>query len=81
MRHAIYSGLGRSGRCVCGHSWEDHHLGVVCRPGAEETSGGKEWYVPQECEFFGSNEMGGLDADGNDHCFGYRDDILPDEHN
>lgn len=40
-----------------------------------------EAYIPQECEEFGFNEGGGLDADGKDHCFGYRDSALPDEHN
>ena len=34
----------------------------------------REGYVPQECEFFGSNEMGGLDAAGNPHCGFYRDE-------
>lgn len=73
----IYSGEGRTGICICGHSWEDHHLGMRMQ-GNDET---KEGYVPQECEFYGTNEDGGLDADGNDHCFGYRDSALSDEHN
>ena len=30
-------------------------------------------YIPQECEYYGSNEMGGRDKDGNDHCHGYVD--------
>ena len=85
LRHAYYSGPGRSGTCVCGHSWQDHHLGCVVRPGASYVqSGGVVWeeaYVPQECEAYGCNEDGGLDAEGNDHCHGYRDDRLPDEHN
>ena len=79
MRQAIYSGPNRSGICICSHSWEDHHLGVVLRD--NNTTGGPEAYVPQECEFYGSNEDGGLDEDGNEHCFGYRDEMLPDEHN
>lgn len=33
----------------------------------------KEAYVPQECEHFGFNETGGLDAEGRDHCHSYRD--------
>ena len=41
----------------------------------------KEAYLPQEWEFFGCNEDGGLDTEGNEHCFGYRDSALPDEHN
>ena len=81
VRVAIYSGPGRSGVCICGHSWEDHHLGMVMRVEMLMTTGGKEAYIPQECEFFGCNEDGGLDDDGNDHCFGYRDEMLPDEHN
>lgn len=32
-----------------------------------------EGYIPQECEFFGSNENGGLDSWGEPHCFGYED--------
>lgn len=82
MRAARYSGSGRTGICVCGHSWKKHHLGMVVRSEMLEVdNGGKEAYVPQECEFFGCNESGGLDAEGNVHCFGYRDSALPDEHN
>jgi len=33
----------------------------------------QEAYVPQECEAFGFNEYGGLDADGNYHCGHYLD--------
>src|SRR3972149_5949238 len=58
MRPAIYSGPGRSGMCLCGHSWKDHHLGMVLAPGATETDGGTEVYLPQECEFFGWDETG-----------------------
>lgn len=77
--HRKYSGEGRSGTCICGHSWEDHHLGMVLR--IEYVDATHEGYIPQECCFFGSNEDGGLDAEGNDHCFGYRDSALSDEHN
>ena len=73
MRKAIYSGPNRSGVCVCGHSWEDHHLGMVMKQGAVETDGGPEIYIPQECEYFGCNEDGGKDADGNPHCDQYVD--------
>lgn len=81
LRPAIYSGPMRSGVCVCGHSWEDHHLGMVIDQSKVQTTGGPENYVPQECEFYGSNEDAGLDTDGNDHCWRYRDSALPDEHN
>lgn len=77
--HPRYSGPNCSGICVCGHSWEDHHLGMVMNPVYREQTG--EAYIPQECEHYGSNEMGGLDADGNEHCWSYRDSLWPDEHN
>lgn len=73
LRKAIYSGPNRSGICKCGHRWDQHHLCMVVRPGAEQTDGGIEYYLPCECEAFGVNEDGGKDKDGNDHCFGYVD--------
>ena len=33
-------------------------------------------YIPEECEFYGFNERGGLDADGNKHCGQYKDKNL-----
>lgn len=63
-----YSGPGKTGICKCGHIWDDHHLGVALGPGYPE------YYLPQECEFYGWNEAGGLDADGHPHCFQYEDD-------
>lgn len=74
-----YSGPDRTGICKCGHLWDDHHLGVVMN--SEYFEATHEAYVPQECEFFGFNEMGGLNADGSDHCHGYEDSALPDAHN
>lgn len=76
---ARYSGPGRTGICVCGHKWDRHHLGIIMQPGVAEAIG--EGYVPQECEFFGCNEAGGLmpvtDSDGSvdwvPHCSSYRD--------
>ena len=73
MRAAMYSGPKRSGVCQCGHGWDDHHLGIVVNPASVETDGGAEWYVPQECEFFGCNELGGLDEEGRPHCGRYVD--------
>jgi hypothetical protein len=69
-----YSGPHCSGICVCGHSWERHHLGVVMNEEFYAATG--ESYVPQECEFFGFNETGGLElANGKwvDHCQHYKD--------
>jgi hypothetical protein len=60
---------------MCGHSYEDHHLGVVLNPEAYAVMG---LYLPQECEFFGSNEDGGLDENGEYHCFAYVDGEDPD---
>jgi len=37
-----------------------------------------EGTVPGECLFFGSNETGGLDEHGEDHCYGYVDRGNPD---
>ena len=70
----IYSGPNRSGICQCGHSWEDHHLGIVLN--SEYAEATKEGYVPQECEYYGFNEMGGLDEEGSDHCNRYVDSML-----
>ncbi len=36
-------------------------------------------YLPLECEFFGSNENGGLDANGEHHCGHYVDIDNPDQ--
>lgn len=80
---AIYSGEGRSGICICGHFCEDHHLGVILNEDylQPRSNGIVETYLPGECEYFGFNEMGGLDSEGKEHCFKYRDSMLPDEHN
>ena len=75
-----YSGTGRSGVCKCGHSWEEHHLGVVMNRDFWVATG--ESYVPQECEFYGFNEVGGKQfKDGKwlEHCYGYRDSLLGDK--
>ena len=68
---ARYSGPGKSGICEFGHPWDEHHLGMVMRQ--EYVDDTNEIYIPDECEHFGSNESGGLDADGNDHCHRYKD--------
>ena len=77
MANPRYSGPTRSGVCVCGHSWEEHHLGWVLN--TEYLQQTKEGYIPQECEHYGFNEAGGLmpDADGEwvDHCGSYIDQL------
>ncbi len=86
MNEPRYSGPNRSGVCKCGHSWRTHHLGVIVR---EDYWAGltleelkiAEAYIPQECEFYGFNETGGLKPDitftGDrrwiDHCHSYVD--------
>ena len=69
--HSRYSGPGKSGVCKCGHAWDEHHLNVVMNHEYALTTG--EAYVPEECEFFGFNETGGLDAEGKNHCQRYED--------
>lgn len=66
-----YSGPECSGICVCGHSWTEHHLGVVMNEVWLQATG--EQFIPEECEHFGFNERGGLDAEGNNHCQYYQD--------
>jgi len=69
-----YSGPNRSGICVCGCSWQEHHLGVVMNEAYREATG--ESYVPEECEKFGFNEVGGKRLENGrwvDHCHRYRD--------
>ena len=78
MKHLPrYSGPNRSGICVCGHKWDDHHLGIVMRQEYVDETG--EGYICGECEFYGFNEMGGKDAEGKEHCWSYRDEMLKDE--
>ena len=53
--------------CHCGHEYDDHH---------------NSWLVEGKagiCEFFGCNEEGGLDENGNIHCLRYIDTTQPDE--
>lgn len=72
-----------SGTCKCGHSWEDHHLGCIMNPRTLEElrkiNPDHPPYLPQECEYYGCNEDGGLDSEGNKHCFGYIDKDAPNE--
>lgn len=70
-REPRYSGPGRSGICICGHSWKQHHLGVVLNQDYYDETG--ESYVPQECEAHGFNETGGLGPEGEPHCDRYQD--------
>jgi hypothetical protein len=70
----LYSGPGKSGICVCGHGWEDHHLCMIMKAGVAESR--KEAYAPCECCFYGSNEEGGMmpsEAGWVHHCGGYVD--------
>ena len=63
-----------SGVCKCGHSYEDHHLGVIMNEDTlDKLPKDHPPYLPQECEHFGSNEMGGRDLEGNYHCDQYEE--------
>lgn len=68
-----YSGANRAGICKCGHSWEEHHLSAVVN--LEYLKATNERYFPEECEFYGSNEQGGLGPNGEDHCHWYIDKL------
>ena len=76
-----YTPKVRTGVCKCGHSWEDHHLGMVINADAIEVY--KKYdaplYMPQECEYYGCNEAGGMEYIGAedrwvDHCQQYEED-------
>lgn len=74
MTEPRYSGENRSGICVCGCKWEDHHLGVVMNDDYYKETG--ETYLPQECEKYGFNEVGGkkfVDGEWIEHCERYQD--------
>jgi hypothetical protein len=77
MNEPRYSGPNRSGICVCGHPWDEHHLGIVMNN--EYYDATHEAYVPEECEHYGFNEMGGRmpmpDGRWVDHCQSYRDSL------
>jgi len=70
-----YSGPNRSGICVCGHPWDEHHLGIIMNE--EYRNDNHEAYLPEECEHYGFNEMGGRmptpDGSWINHCHRYRD--------
>ena len=71
-----YSGPNRSGVCICGCPWDDHHLGCVMNEDYFKATG--ENYVPDECCAFGFNETGGQKyneetKEWEDHCSRYRD--------
>ena len=76
MREPRYSGPNRSGICICGCSWEKHHLSCVMRQEYVDETG--ECYIPEECCAYGCNETGGMKynketEEYEDHCYGYRD--------
>ena len=77
MVNPRYSGSTRSGVCICGHSWDEHHLGFVMQQEYLEQT--REGYLPQECEHYGFNEAGGLmpnvEGDWIEHCGGYIDQL------
>ena len=70
FKKIIYSGV-----CLCGHSYGNHHLGMIANPEAYKIMGP---YLPQEGEYCGCNEYGGMDEEGEIHCCGYIDKDNPD---
>lgn len=66
-----------SGICLCGHSWERHHLSMVMKDAYFKVT--NELTIPGECLAFGCNERGGLDENDNMHCSGFIDKDHPDK--
>lgn len=68
----IYYGI-----CVCGHEADDHHGGIALNEEYMEYCGkwNGNYRIPEECEYYGFNEDGGKDEEGNDHCHNYVDII------
>jgi hypothetical protein len=80
MNEPRYSGPNRSGICVCGCPWHEHHLGMVMN--SDYFKDTQETYVPDECDRYGFNEVGGMKfnedtGEWEDHCHGYRDSLSP----
>jgi hypothetical protein len=78
MHEPRYSGPNRSGVCICGCPWDAHHLGMVMNVEYAAETG--EAYVPDECDRFGCNEVGGMKFNKHtglweDHCHRYRDTL------
>lgn len=69
----ILHGQAVKGPCECGCPWENHHLSAVMNQDYFEKTG--ESYIAEECETFGFNETGGLDAEGRNHCQKYKEKI------
>lgn len=71
-----------SGTCICGHDFNDHHGMMVLNPESYKILGPR---LAGACEYFGFNEMEGLDEKGEVHCMRYVDKDDPDsrhrEHN
>ena len=70
---SVYSGDNKSGICQCGHNWDDHHLQMVMN--LDYFNHTNECYYPEECEYYGCNEYGGLDDQGKLHCGQYVDEL------
>ena len=82
-REPKYSGPNCNGICVCGCSWEDHHMSIVMRQEYIDETG--EYYILGECDAFGFNESGGLKwneetHEFDEHCYQYKDSKLNDKH-
>ena len=70
----VYSGPGKSGICVCGHRWEQHHLFCVMKQERIEQT--HEGYILGGCLAHGFNEVEGMmlvDGEWVEHCYEYRD--------
>lgn len=75
MTKPTYSGPGKTGMCVCGHRWDQHHLHIIMDCAIMDAR--KEGYIIGQCLAHGHNEAAGMmwnDEDEMvDHCHEYRD--------
>jgi hypothetical protein len=78
MTERLTTGVTFTGRCRCGHRFDEHHnpmwfsteYAATLPPGARP-------YVAEECEHYGCDEEGGLGPDLRVHCARYVDRADP----
>ena len=68
-----------TGRCRCGHRFEEHHNSVLFSAEYASTlPPGVPPYFAEECKHYGCDEEGGLGPDLRVHCARYVDRADPD---
>ena len=76
MKQPKYSGPNKSGVCICGCKWDEHHMMLVMRQEYIDETG--EAYILGACEAYGFNEVEGKKYNEEtgfweQHCSGYKD--------